>query len=211
MTNSEQWLQPDLGFDIRRQGVGSRRFSSTTCLLLCLEGQQGNCCYFLIVLFISLFNSYNVYLQSQFFYNFQFFTIYVSIYIPLLQALLYCTLMLMLYLKKVQNFLYLVCYFLNKKALFRSIRASDEDRALSLHRSRSRPFASEHHSLRAQGNPLILFNDYSDQWLLQATGERSVDYLQEVFMSLPPLFDNEEFLSVSQSAPRELVVRYLMR
>lgn len=34
--------------------------------------------------------------------------------------------------------------------------------------------------------------------------------LKEVFMSLPPLFDNEEFLSVSQSAPRELVVRYLM-
>ncbi|VDL73521.1 unnamed protein product [Nippostrongylus brasiliensis] len=33
----------------------------------------------------------------------------------------------------------------------------------------------------------------------------------EMFMSLPPLFENEEFLSLSLSSPHELVVSYLVR
>ncbi|KAK5969954.1 hypothetical protein GCK32_010022, partial [Trichostrongylus colubriformis] len=32
----------------------------------------------------------------------------------------------------------------------------------------------------------------------------------ELFMSLPPLFENEEFLSLSQSAAQEHVIRYLV-
>ncbi|WKX92026.1 hypothetical protein Q1695_010228 [Nippostrongylus brasiliensis] len=34
--------------------------------------------------------------------------------------------------------------------------------------------------------------------------------LSEMFMSLPPLFENEEFLSLSLSSPHELVVSYLV-